>query len=718
MAHSVLGLLEGWARELRDLWFRGLILLHTSTPRFHLELVAGRLRNVYDSVTCIVPSELREAGRACDRVFSPSAIEALLGTENDAVLIAVKGLLRPNLLAAAAETVRGGGVVGVVVPPLDSWQPGGSMSTGYYKSYLVNSLYSMPSLFWADLDRGTVYSMRLPQGRGVKAESAKGYRARSPVHRKLIEACASREQAEALDRIVQHLRSRGRSVLVLGDRGRGKSGLLGLVLAYLIATHMVGFVPVTAPGPHSVQSLFRVLGRALERLGVRSWAIERGGYIIGVAGPWFHIRYHTPDRVEPGSVTVVDEAAALGPLRLRAIARRAPRLLAATTIHGYEGSGRVLAKASAEMLREPRLIVELREPVRYAVNDPLESWLYNVFMLRVEEPEPPRELRDLVFLRIGREQLIRDRVLLERLYSILVNAHYRNEPDDLAMMIDAPHHTLYALAVDGVPVAVAQVSWEDTSLPREARILPDLLAQYTGEAGGLRGARVVRIAVHSMLQRRGLGSLLLHHVEGEAKRRGAEWIGAVFGRPDVVRFWISNGYLPVYISPLPNRLTGEHNIAVVKPLTERGWKVIGEAVAAARRRLLLSLHNLYRGLPAEVVYELLRARVQPQPPLVELTQSESYRLKLYLEGRVDVESILDIVWLLAVNTILERGFIPLESRGEAIALIMRVLQGKTAGEVAAALGIGVADVRELLRRAVDSLLAGAGKREGEGAPSS
>jgi tRNA(Met) cytidine acetyltransferase len=706
MAFGVLRLARLWLEGLRSAWFRGLMLLHTATLPQHASTVAGLLSSVYGEVLCVAPREFRGGLEGyCGRVVSPSAIAEILGTENDAVLIVTAGLLRPNLLAAAAETVRGGGCVALLVPPLDRWQPGGGMSTGHYRRYLLARLESLKSLFWADLSLDTVYAARLPAGEAVQAEGPEGYRARSPVHRKLVEACLTREQAEALDKIVGHLRSRGRSVLVLGDRGRGKSGLLGLAVAYIVASHMAGFIPVTAPTPYGVQSFFRVLLRALRLLGVRSWSIERHGVMVGVAGPWFHVRYHTPDRVEPGSFTVVDEAAALGPLRLRSIARRAPRLLAATTIHGYEGSGRVMARLAAELLREPRLVVELERPVRYAVNDPLERWLYETFMLRTVEPEKPASLSEARVRLVDRDEMVGDVELLGKLYSILVAAHYRNEPDDLALMLDAPHHRVYALFAGDTPVAVAQVAVEGPELPREARILPDILAQYSHEAGRLRGWRIVRIAVHPELQRRGLGSRLLAHVEGEAAREGFEWVGAIFGRPDVLGFWLKNGYHVVYISPLPNRLTGENNIAVVKAVGERSGGLVAGVALAARRRLLLALHNLYRGLPAEAVYQILRVKLEPSEPLAELDGPQLHRVKLFLNDVLDVESILDIVWLKAVNETLAGGRLPLEGE-EAIALIMRALQGKTAGEIAAALEADVGRVRELLREAALKLLSG------------
>jgi tRNA(Met) cytidine acetyltransferase len=40
-------------------------------------------------------------------------------------------------------------------------------------------------------------------------------------------------------------------------------------------------------------------------------------------------------------------------------------------------------------------------------------------------------------------------------FDIYVQAHYRNEPDDLGMLLDAPHHTARALALPNGKVVVS-----------------------------------------------------------------------------------------------------------------------------------------------------------------------------------------------------------------------------------------------------------------------
>ncbi|BEP17133.1 tRNA(Met) cytidine acetyltransferase TmcA [Pyrofollis japonicus] len=704
---NVLSSLEAWLTYLRETRYRGLVLLHSATIAQTVSTIARRLKDFYSRVVCIAPRDMRRYISNCDTLLSPSAIEKLLGTDNEAVIIATPKLLRPNLVAAAAETIISSGILVLVAPPLDDWNPGGTMSIGLYKRYLIESLYTMRSLFWADIDRDTIFIERLPN-KAPGSVQERSYEPKSHVHRELLDLALTQDQAIGLDMLVHHFRSkRGRGAFIVGDRGRGKSGLLGLFAAYLIASHMVGFLPITAPSPWNVQSFFRVLARALDTIRVRRYRIiRRGDIIIGISGPWFHVRYHTPDRVEPGSFTIVDEGAALGPLRLRLIAYRAPRIAIATTIHGYEGSGRILSKIVENIVPAPRITIELQTPVRYPPGDPLEEWVYDTFMLRIDVEQRPIEV-DMSKIRItevDRARLVSNRKELRKLYSILVLAHYRNEPDDLALILDAPHHKLYAAYMGDEAVAVADVSIESGSSPYEARIIPDLLASSNPDALGLKGFRIVRIAVHPSMQRRGIGSYLLRYIEDGARKQGLDWVGASFGRPDVIRFWLKNGYSIAYVSPLPSKATGEHNIAVVKPVGNHAESIITGIAKDMLRKLLLAGHTLYRGVPVETMAYILEGAPRlSQKILGELTKEQIYRLKRAIQGSLDIESILDSYWLLLVNTILCRGGLYDIDYDERLPIIARLIQGKSLGDIVAITGKAGNEIRDLLLRKLKAL---------------
>jgi hypothetical protein len=142
---------------------------------------------------------------------------------------------------------------------------------------------------------------------------------------------------------------------------------------------------------------------------------------------------------------------------------------------------------------------------------------------------------------------------LQRMMSLYVASHYRNTPNDLLLMSDAPAHRLFVLlgpvdeARNALPdvLAVAQVALEGAVSRRSAAAslaagqLPqgDLIPWTVGqqfqdsEFPSLSGARIVRLATHPELPRAGYGSrvleLLRRYYEGEVADLGDEVIEGV-----------------------------------------------------------------------------------------------------------------------------------------------------------------------------------------------
>lgn len=120
---------------------------------------------------------------------------------------------------------------------------------------------------------------------------------------------------------------------------------------------------------------------------------------------------------------------------------------------------------------------------------------------------------------------------LQACVALLVASHYKNTPNDLLLLADAPAHQLFVLlgpvdqAANTLPdvLAVVQVALEGAISRRSAvnslakgelpqgDLIPWTVSQQYQDADfpQLSGARVVRLAVHPELQRAGYGSRAL-----------------------------------------------------------------------------------------------------------------------------------------------------------------------------------------------------------------
>lgn len=174
--------------------------------------------------------------------------------------------------------------------------------------------------------------------------------------------------------------------------------------------------------------------------------------------------------------------------------------------------------------------IKLEESIRYRPNDVVESWLTSLLCLdatavpHLSSGCPTPDACELYY--IDRDALFSyhraAEAFLQRLVSIYVSSHYKNSPNDLQMMSDAPAHHLFCLLgpiskKDALPeiLVVIQVCLEgqissesvNASLSRGRKAAGDLIPWNIAEQFSdsdfpkLAGARVVRIATHPNYQR-------------------------------------------------------------------------------------------------------------------------------------------------------------------------------------------------------------------------
>ena len=265
---------------------------------------------------------------------------------------------------------------------------------------------------------------------------------------------------------------------------------------------------------------------------------------------------------------VIDEAAAI-PLPLVRKLLGPYLVFMCSTVTGYEGTGRSLSLKLLQQLREQAAAPEkdaggrveasgrrsfreitLEEPIRYSAGDACETWLHQLLCLDATEHLPRAPVTRLPhpsecdLYCVNRDTLFSfhkaSEQFLQRIMALYVAGHYKNSPNDLQLMADAPAHQLFVLLppvdeeMNALPhvLAVVQIAFEgaisrksvQSSLAsgnaQQGDLIPWTVSQQfqDSEFPRLSGARVVRIAVHPEMQRAGYGTraceLLIKYFEG------------------------------------------------------------------------------------------------------------------------------------------------------------------------------------------------------------
>lgn len=324
---------------------------------------------------------------------------------------------------------------------------------------------------------------------------------------------------------------------------------MGLAISAAVAFGYVN-IYVTSPHPENLITLFEFVLKGFDALEYQ----EHIDYtIIRSTNPDFKkaivqinvtrnsrqtVQYVSPldgHLLNAADLVVIDEAAAI-PLPLVKKMLGQYLVFMASTVNGYEGTGRSLSLKLMNQIQKDNNAppsIKLEESIRYNPGDPIENWLTSLLCLDVTIPEtiqgsgcPPPDSCELYF--IDRDALFSyhkaAEAFLQKIVSIFVSSHYKNSPNDIQMISDAPAHNLFCLLgpvikKDTLPEVLVvihvclegQISEDnvDSSMARGKKAAGDLIPWVVAEQfndkqfPNLSGLRIVRIATHPNYQRVG-----------------------------------------------------------------------------------------------------------------------------------------------------------------------------------------------------------------------
>jgi len=477
----------------------------------------------------------------------------LLGQECDALVFDAHSGFDVNAFAAVSGTLRGGGTLFLLIPPLDAWS---AFPDPDYRRFI-------PYPYQPEDVRGR-FLQRL-----VRLLDGKEGECHSPLQRpSLVGANGIRplqcKQSIAIQTIVHSISP----VVLTADRGRGKSAALGMAASQLMAAGKK--VLLTSPSRATVATVFKHAENP----------------------PLFFAPDDLLQTLPQGDVLLVDEAAAIPVPILLKMLEHYPRCVFSTTLHGYEGSGRGFAlrfQKELDALAPDWMAIRLHQPIRWAENDPLEYFINQALLLDADlAPFTPCGGRvgdggeSVAYRQLNRDELAHNEPLLRQLFGLLITAHYQTRPSDLRQMLDAPDISIHILEQHGVILAVALLSREgglDAELTAAIHAgmrrphghpIPQTLTFHAKipRAAELICERVMRIAVYPDWQNHGLGAHLLQHLLGFATRSGADYMGVSYAMtPPLLRFWERAGFVLARVGFRKDTASGSRSVVQVKALS-------------------------------------------------------------------------------------------------------------------------------------------------------
>lgn len=508
--------------------------------------------------------------------------DKILGNTYGMLILQDFEAMTPNILARTIETVAGGGLVVLLLQSMTSLKQLYSMSMDVHSRYRTEARDDMVGRFNERfiLSLGSnrnclvvddeLNVLPISGAKGIKplpaadptevgsqkenaelAELVASLESVPAIH-PLVKMCKTLDQAKAILTFVDAVTDKTlrQTVALTAGRGRGKSAAMGLAISSAIA-HGYSNIFITSPSPENLKTLFEFVFKGFDSLGLE----EHQDYdIIQSTNPEFNkaivrvniFKTHrqTLQWIQPSDahvlgqaeLLVIDEAAAI-PLPLVKKLLGPYLVFMASTINGYEGTGRSLSLKLLSQLRSSNTgdrklrEVSLSEPIRYASGDPVEKWLNKLLCLDAATgntggaasgfPHPD----ECELYSINRNTLFSfhpvSEAFLHKVMGLYVASHYKNSPNDLQLLSDAPAHQLYVLlaprkqnATGTVtlpePLCVIQVALEGrisrgsmaSSLAAGQRgggdLIPWVVSQQfqDTEFASLSGGRIVRIATN------------------------------------------------------------------------------------------------------------------------------------------------------------------------------------------------------------------------------
>lgn len=523
--------------------------------------------------------------------FWPEHNHQLLGQEYSTVVFDVNSGLMPDKLATVAGTVKAGGLLVLLMPSFESYA--NQTDPAFTRFQSANKPHNPTSHFQTRL------ISLLKNNEHTLIVSEHNILPTIPIYA-VAESAHHQEQQNLVADLSKFITKRRATFLLTADRGRGKSATLGMLAANYVTQGKR--VAICAHHKQTVATVFKHFNQLIDN-DVKLDFIAPDALLS-------HAKNY--------DLVLIDEAATLPVSLLKKALDLPVKFGFATTLHGYEGTGRGFNLRFIPHLKATRnncFIAKLSTPIRYAKNDPLENTINQLLVLDADFKQLNINHKDdITFYALTQQQLANDNELLKQVFAILVMAHYQTSANDLRHMLDGNNLKVFVAEQNGVLLAAALVALEgEITEPLASQIIAgtrrpqgNMLAQSTacllGEQHLLaaRYARIVRIAVNPYCQGDNIGTQLLNTIE-KTLSPDVDFMGASFGADaKLCKFWFKQNYHLIKLGAKRDKASGEHSCLVIKA-SKAYLASLTSLRSHFKRQFLFELSRSFSHLPSKLV---------------------------------------------------------------------------------------------------------------------
>jgi len=612
----------------------------------------------------------------------------ILGQEIDLVIINALLNFDANQFAGAEGTLKGGGLLILLTPQrIDN--------DDLFYQYIIKQLAQCSFGFFAQ-DKPIEFT--------PIAEK---------IDKQTIHALNLDLQNDAILAIKKTVTGRpSRPLLLTANRGRGKSAALGIACAQLLLAKRCKHILICAPNKQAVRVVFK---HAIALLA----DFQLANYALQTLDRSQSLQFVAPDTLladKPNTdLLIIDEAAALPVPLLETLSTHYSRLIFSSTLHGYEGSGRGFAlrfQSRLKQLSPQYRQYHLTQPIRWAQNDPLESFTLNSICLTQFNSAAPcyHHHQPVEFQQISARQLLQDKKLLQTIFALLVSAHYQTKPSDLVMLLNETDLSIFVVQQSQQILGVALINREgqinsalsDDIYKGKRRIkgnlVPQSLTFHSGfkEASSLSFARIQRIAIYPSQQNKGLGSRFIAHLKQWGIKNKFDDLCTTFGATvSLTRFWQQLDFLPLRMGATKDKSSGAYSLIMSFPLTAKGCTLNKKISKQFETQFPFQLSRHLQSIDPLLALLLLKNKL--------ITDNiKTSRLHSYLEGERPYQSVeFDLVALL-----LKHNLFTLSQEQQKLC-IAKVLQNHSWLQICKQLGYsGKKQAQHSLKNTIKQLIVG------------